>query len=409
MMSEPTVLIAGAGLGGLSLAQALRGYGIAVRLFERDATPWDRPQGYRLHLEADALNALREVLPPERHALFEATAMRTTAFTTILSPGLQVIKQIPTDDGQDAEHWPQYVTDENVHCNVDRATLREILLDGLEEHTHFGKEIVSYESTDDGVTVAFADGTTADGDILVGADGIRSAVRAQRAPNLRTMDAGVQAIYGRIPWGAAAAVLPEAALQDIFAIAMDGRKVFVGLGAVAFPAEPSAAAQRAGRPGLLQPRGDYAVCIVGGRHEHFPHSHDELRTMPPARLQDVALSVIGDWPEPARNAIAAAEPESFFSVGMYTSVPGRLERHGNVTLLGDAVHAMTPTLGRGANLAMRDGALLSRQIKKIADGTTTFAEALAAYEDEMVRYGFHVVRRSVQMGEERVSQNPLPR
>ncbi|WP_127503898.1 FAD-dependent oxidoreductase [Actinoplanes solisilvae] len=408
-MSEPTVLIAGAGLGGLSLAQALRGYGIPVRLFERDATPWDRPQGYRLHLEADALNALREVLSPERHALFEATAMRTTAFTTILSPALQVIKQIPTGDGQDAEHWPQYVTDENVHRNVDRATLREILLDGLEEHTRFGKEIVSYESTDDGVTVTFADGTTDHGDILVGADGIRSAVRAQRAPNLQIMDAGVQAIYGRIPWEAAVAVLPEAALRDIFAIGMDSRKVFLGLGAVDFPTEPSTAAVRAARPGLLKARGDYVVCIVGGRHEHFPLSHDELRTRPPAQLREVALSVIEDWPEQARHAIAAAEPESFFSVGMYSSVPGRLERHGNVTLLGDAVHAMTPTLGRGANLAMRDGALLSPRIRKIADGTATVSAAVAAYEDEMTRYGFDVVRASVSMGEQRMSQHPLPR
>ncbi|GLY94011.1 NAD(P)/FAD-dependent oxidoreductase [Actinoplanes sp. NBRC 103695] len=408
-MSEPTVLIAGAGLGGLSLAQALLGHGIPVQLFERDATPWDRPQGYRLHLEADALHALREVLPPERHALFRATAMRTTAFTTILNTSLEVVKQIPTDDGQDAEHWPQYVSDENVHCNVDRATLREILLDGLEEHIHFGRQVASYESTADGVTVAFADGTTAHGTILVGADGIRSAVRAQRAPNLRTMDAGVQAIYGRIPWEAAVAVLPDAVLQDIFAIGMDNRKVFLGLGAVDFPTEPSAAARGAGRPCLLEPRGRYAVCIVGGRHEHFPHSHDELRAMPPARLQDVALSVLTDWPEPARHALAAAEPESFFSVGMDTSVPGQLERHGTVTLLGDAVHAMTPTLGRGANLAMRDGALLSRRLKRVADGTSTVAEALAAYEDEMVAYGFDVVRESVRMGEQRMSQNPLPR
>jgi 2-polyprenyl-6-methoxyphenol hydroxylase-like FAD-dependent oxidoreductase len=407
-MSEPTVLIAGTGLGGLSLAQALDGYGIPVQLFERDASPWDRPQGYRLHLEADALNALREVLPAERHALFEATAMRTTAFTTVLNPALQVIKQIPTDDGQDKDYWPQYVTDENVHCNVDRATLREILLDGLEERTHFGKEIVSYESAGDGVTVTFADGTTAHGDILVGADGIRSAVRAQRAPNLQTMDAGVQAIYGRIRWEAAASVLPEAALHDIFAIGMDSRKVFLGLGAVNFPTEPSAAAVRAGQPGLLQPRSDYVVCIVGGRHEYFPHSHDELRALAPAQLQEVALAVIADWPEQSRRAVAAAEPESFFSVGMYTSVPGRLQRHGNVTLLGDAVHAMTPTLGRGANVAMRDGALLSRQIKKIADGSATIAAALAAYEDEMTRYGFDVVRDSVQMGEQRMSQNPLP-
>lgn len=407
-MTGPTVLIAGTGLGGLCLAQALRQAGIDVQLFERDSTPWDRPQGYRLHLEADALNALREVLPSERHALFEATAMRTTSFTTILSPALHVLKQLPTDDGQDPVHWPEYVTDETVHCNVDRATLREILLDGLEDVTHFGKRVLSYESGPDGVTVSFTDGSTTHGDILVGADGIRSAVRAQRAPDLRIMDAGVQAIYGRLPWDAAAGLVPTESLQDVFAIGMDRRKVFLGLGAVKFPTEPSAAARAAGRPGLLAERDDYVVCIVGGRHEHFPHEHSQLRTMVPEQIQQVALSVIDDWPDRARRVVAAGDADSFFSVGMSSTVPGVLDRPSNVTLLGDAVHAMTPTLGRGANLAMRDGALLSRHIGDVAAGHVGISEALAAYEAEMARYGFDVVRESVEMGELRMAQDPLP-
>lgn len=407
-MTGPTVLIAGTGLGGLSLAQALRKAGTDVRLFERDSTPWDRPQGYRLHLEADALNALREVLPSERHVLFEATAMRTTSFTTILSPALRVIKQLPTDDGQDPVYWPEYVSDETVHCNVDRATLRELLLDGLEDVTHFGKRVVSYESGHDGVTVSFADRTSVRGDILVGADGIRSAVRAQRAPDLRVMDAGVQAIYGRLPWDAAAGLVPPECLRDVFAIGMDRRKVFLGLGAVKFPTEPSAAARAAGRPALLAERGDYVVCVVGGRHEYFPHEQSQLRTMSPAQIQQVALSVMGDWPDQARRVVAAGDPDSFFSVGMSTTVPGTLDRPGNVTLLGDAVHAMTPTLGRGANLAMRDGALLSRHIGDVTAGRAGISDALAAYEAGMTRYGFDVVRESVQMGEQRMAQSPLP-
>ena len=56
-MPQIKVLIIGAGLGGLCLAQSLRKADIQVELFERDASPWDRPQGYRLHLEADALNS----------------------------------------------------------------------------------------------------------------------------------------------------------------------------------------------------------------------------------------------------------------------------------------------------------------------------------------------------------------
>jgi 2-polyprenyl-6-methoxyphenol hydroxylase-like FAD-dependent oxidoreductase len=94
---------------------------------------------------------------------------------------------------------------------------------------------------------------------------------------------------------------------------------------------------------------------------------------------------------------------------MYTSVPFNLDAPNNVTLLGDAIHAMTPTLGRGANLAMRDGALLGRQIKVAAEGKQTIPQALALYEREMVEYGFQVVRESVEIGEARMGQNPLPK
>ena len=66
-MPQFKVLIVGAGLGGLCLAQAVRNASIDVEVSERDNSPWDRPQGYRLHLEADGLFALREVLSPELH------------------------------------------------------------------------------------------------------------------------------------------------------------------------------------------------------------------------------------------------------------------------------------------------------------------------------------------------------
>ena len=77
-------------------------------------------------------------------------------------------------------------------------------------------------------------------------------------------------------------------------------------------------------------------------------------------------------------------------------------------LLGDAIHAMTPTLGRGANIAMRDGTLLGRELEKVAHGQLLLAEALAAYEHGMTAYGFSVVREAARTGEQRMAQNPLP-
>ena len=99
------MLIIGSGLGGLTLTQALRGSGIDVAVFERDASPWDRPQGYRLHLDTDAINAAHEVLPSHLTALFEATSRFTEPFTTILTTDLSVLKRLPTHDDH-GDVWP---------------------------------------------------------------------------------------------------------------------------------------------------------------------------------------------------------------------------------------------------------------------------------------------------------------
>jgi 2-polyprenyl-6-methoxyphenol hydroxylase-like FAD-dependent oxidoreductase len=407
-MPQIKVLIVGAGLGGLCLAQSLRNAHIDFEVFERDLSPWDRPQGYRLHLEADALNALREVLPPDLHRLFDATAMHTNPFTTILKRDLSVLKRIPTDDGQDAQYWPQFFSDEKTHCSVDRAIVRAILLLGIEDRCHFNKRLLHYDSTPEGVIATFTDGATATGDVLIGADGIHSVVRQQRAPQLKVMDAGVQAIYGRVPYVAAAKLLSGETLHDIFGIAIDERKLFLGAGTVKFLTEPDVAAQQLTPAVTLKPQEHYAVCIVGGRPELFPKDAAQLRDATPQDLQALAVDMLATWPKPARDLVANGDSNSFFIVNMSTSVPGKLDAPTNVTLLGDAIHSMTPTLGRGTNLAMRDAALLGRQLQAVATGEKSLQTALTIYEEELIRYGFDVVRESVEMGKQRMGQNPLP-
>lgn len=100
------------------------------------------------------------------------------------------------------------------------------------------------------------------------------------------------------------------------------------------------------------------VCIVGGRHEHFALGAKELHDLSAEDLQHAAVDMLKGWPKKASHLVASGDPSSFFTIGMYTSVPFTLDSPRNITLLGDAVRAMTPTLGRGANIAMRDAALL---------------------------------------------------
>jgi 2-polyprenyl-6-methoxyphenol hydroxylase-like FAD-dependent oxidoreductase len=398
------VLIVGAGLGGLTLAQSLRNSGIEVQIFERDKSPWDRPQGYRLHLDGDAINAAHEVLPPALRAVFDATSQPTKPFTTILKTDLSVVKQLPTDDDLGEGVWPHH-EGEPVHFNVDRATLRQILLSGLEDAVKYGKKLVRYEQHENRVIAHFGDASTAEGHVLVGADGIRSAVRTQRAPYAGTVDAGVQAIYGRLAIQAAESLVPAEALEDIFTIASDERKVFLGLGSVLFPTPPDQAASQLAAGTRIRPQKDYVVCILGGRREFFPRG---LKTATSDELQRCAAQMLKSWPAPASSVIRAGDASSFFLVEMYTSVPCSLDAPSNVTLLGDAIHAMTPTLGRGANVAMRDGALLARALKAVARGDIELSDALTAYEGNMLRYGFQVVREAAHIGQQRMAQNPLP-
>ena len=404
-MPTLNVLIIGAGLGGLTLAQSLGRAGIQCQIFERDKSPWDRPQGYRLHLDGDAINSVREVLTPELRAVFDATSQRTAPYTTILKPDLSVVKRLFTDDDLGKDAWPPHVG-EPEHCNVDRATLRQILLSGLEDRIQFGKRLVRYEERAGGVIAYFEDGTQAEGDVLVGADGIRSAVCHQRAPHATTMNAGVIAIYGRIPVEAARDIVPAETLGDIFTVAMDERKVFLGMGSVQFPVPPDQACKMANLK--LEQRGDYLVSIVGGRPEFFSKDLPTLRAASSSELQAIAAETIAHWPEHALAMLRHGDAASFFLVEMYTSIPCSLDAPVNVTLLGDAIHGMTPTLGRGANVAMRDGVMLGRALKHATEGLVGLQDALASYENAMLSYGFDVVREAALTGQQRMAQNALP-
>ena len=93
---------------------------------------------------------------------------------------------------------------------------------------------------------------------------------------------------------------------------------------------------------------------------------------------------------------------------MYTIVPCNLDAPTNVSVLGDAIHAMSPALGRGANLAMRDAARLGKRLISVARGQSNLVDALTHYETEMYSYSARGVRESANIGHERMGQNLLP-
>jgi 2-polyprenyl-6-methoxyphenol hydroxylase-like FAD-dependent oxidoreductase len=67
----------------------------------------------------------------------------------------------------------------------------------------------------------------------------------------------------------------------------------------------------------------------------------------------------------------------------------------NVTLLGDAIHTMSPGRGEGANTALRDAELLRHTLVDVVTTGVPLAQAKAQYETEMLRYGFEAVANSL--------------
>jgi len=87
-------------------------------------------------------------------------------------------------------------------------------------------------------------------------------------------------------------------------------------------------------------------------------------------------------------------PASLGYIGIRTSIPPAPWPSSNVTLLGDAIHTMTPGRGAGANTALRDAVLLSGALIEAHQGRTALVPAIAAYEAEMLRYSAEAVSES---------------
>jgi 2-polyprenyl-6-methoxyphenol hydroxylase-like FAD-dependent oxidoreductase len=110
-------------------------------------------------------------------------------------------------------------------------------------------------------------------------------------------------------------------------------------------------------------------------------------------LKTMVLALMKDWDPGLRWIVQNSRTISTFSVKTAVPVPAWETR--NVTLLGDALHNMTPFRGMGANVALRDAAALRRALGRVVRGESLLLESLAAYEREMIEYGFRAVRASL--------------
>ncbi len=394
------VAVAGAGLGGLCLAQGLHGAGAEVTVYERDAALDSRQQGYRLHVNARAGLALQQCLPPELFELFLATCGAPGRRFTVLSERLRVLHETAAGAGRDP------LAPASLSTAVNRQTLREVLAAGLSRRIRFGWELAGFDTGDHGVRLDFTGGRHAGADLLVGADGLSSAVRRQYLPDARVIDTGSRCIYGKTPLTDAALGLLPPSLHDGFT-AVVGGQVGMAAGLVQFRQRPERAAA-AIVPGVrVSPARDYLMWAIAAGHERFPVPDTQLAGLGPGDLHRIATTMIRSWHPDLRGLVGLADIGQTFLVRIRTSVPVPAWEPGRVTLLGDAIHAMSPARGSGANTALQDAGVLCRALASAAPGHRALTAAIGDYESQMREYGFAAVRASreaeAEMGTRRSS------
>jgi 2-polyprenyl-6-methoxyphenol hydroxylase-like FAD-dependent oxidoreductase len=387
-------MIIGAGTGGLALAHALHRAGIHVSVFERDLTPRNAQGGYRVGISPAGSRALKACISPELYDFFVTTCAEPPRYFSMLTEGFSELVCLElTGEAADPIDGEK---------NVIRSILSQVLLTGLKDAVFFEKKFTRYESLANGrVKVYFEDGTQSEGDVLVGADGAGSRVCKQRLPDARHEDTGIVSVGGRL----ALTGETRALLSDKMFNGMSMIMAPKGFGAIihvlkfawnrpgANLAAPSTDPERQTlwQELIKENAHDYISWGLWASHKHFPR--DPTHLVGPD-LFSIAEEMTRGWHPSMRQLIQLTDSASAKCLKVRTSVPVAAWDSSNVTLLGDAIHTMTPGRGAGANTALRDASLLSKALIEASAGRKPLVEAIHEYETEMLRYSTEAVLES---------------
>ncbi len=395
------VAIIGGGIGGLCLAQGLKKAGVAVRVFERDPSGTARTQGFRIHIDPDGSRALHECLPAGLWDGFTATGGLFSQGFSMLTDQLEELFHRTGDDVP-----PDPVAQ---HRSISRVTLRALLLAGLEAEVEFGKRFARFEELPAGGRRAyFDDGTFTDASVLVGADGVNSPVRKQYLPQAEPAQTGVVAIAGRLPLTAGIlALVPEQLLDGPLLVIPPGQaSLFMGIWKRS--RESAEVLRRMGVDPSAADEEDYLIFGLAVQADCFGIAADP-RSIPATQLMQIVRRAMKHWHSDLRKLSEMIDEDELVASPLRTSRRISAWRPTPVTLLGDAIHSMTPFQGIGANIALKDAALLCSQLIRTQRGETELLTAIAEYENSMHTYAFKAVDASLRSMEFAVMRKQAPR
>jgi salicylate hydroxylase len=344
------ILIAGAGIGGLTAVSCLMKAGYDVEVYEQ--APELSEIGAGIQLSANAMHVLNDL------GLGKAIAelsVRPGAYVFRLHDSGEIIGQFPLADEHERLNGAPY-------NQLHRADLHDLLAakarDFNKDVVRLNRRVAGFEESDAGVELFFADGSRARGDLLIGADGVKSAVRAQIA------GADHATYTGDAAWRL---TLPTDQLPDDFM----GQVMSVWMG-----------------PGrhvvCYYLRGGALLNFVGLVETEDISEESWTAKFPWERLK----ADFAGWHENIQSVIDRADKDSCFRWSLYYRPPIATWSTRRATLLGDAVHATLPYLAQGAAMAIEDAAVLTRALQS----TDVVADALQLYERNRIDRTSRIVK-----------------
>jgi 2-polyprenyl-6-methoxyphenol hydroxylase-like FAD-dependent oxidoreductase len=346
------VLVIGAGPGGLTAAIALSQAGFEPLVFDRSSEGQDAGSG--LTLWPNAIKALSYL------GLVQAIsiASQSVQAITMRSWRGRTLFRLPSGD-KSSDHEVQGA-----------ALLRSELLSVLRNHLDsgtlkFGKNCIAYRQNESGVTALFEDGSEVNGELLIAADGIRSHIRSQLTGTGNLRYAGYTVWRG----------VAKFRLTDNVGVTAIGRGAQFGF----FP--------------MIGNRVYWFACA------NAPEGICDDRRGSGSEL----LSCFGDWHKPVPELIDATHEGGIIRTDIYDRDPLKRWSYGRVTLLGDAAHPSTPTLGQGACQAIEDAVTLAASLNE-ASGVPV---ALASYESRRLKRTSSITLQARRIGQMGCWRNPV--
>ena len=313
------VLVAGAGIGGLTTALALRHFGHDADVFERAPELGEVGAGIQVPPNASRVLRALEVL-----GAVEAQAVRPAALEARWGPSGSRLFRIPIGTTPEESRW------DAPYLHVHRADYVRALRARLDAPVHLGREAVGYEQGGTSVTLRFRDGTAATGDALVAADGLRSALRAQMHGPSRPRYTGHTAWRAVVPVSRLGGHAPE-------------RTATVWMGP-----------QRHAVTYLLRGGRLANLVAVVERPSDAAESWRETGT------RADALRDFHGWHPTITTLLREADRLHRWSLHDRPPLASWTDRR--VALLGDAAHPMLPFMAQAAALAVEDAWTLASQL-----------------------------------------------